>query len=160
LIYLNVPCGLLDLVAQYSVEPGSGMTFQRLSLAMSAVCIGGHLFSVPAYAADLTGVWASTASACDKIFVKKGGKVSIAKDADLYGSGLIIEQNRIRGKIVTCNITARRDDGSVTHFVAQCSTDIALETVQFSFELDDKNKITRLYPGIPELKTPYYRWCL
>jgi hypothetical protein len=133
------------------------MTASRLPPAMFAVIIGWLLSGLAAQAADLTGAWASDASACIKVFVKKNGSIAIAKNADLYGSGFIIEQNRIRGKIATCNIIARKEDGALTHLVAKCATDIAIDTVQFSLRIDDKNKITRLYPGVPELAASYFR---
>jgi hypothetical protein len=85
------------------------------------------------------------------------GNVANATDSDAYGSGFIIEQNRIRGKIVTCNIIARKEDGAVTNLVAKCATAIALENVQFSLKLENGNKITRLYPGLPELSVSYFR---
>jgi hypothetical protein len=133
------------------------MTFPRLLLATIAVIIGWMFSGLASYAADLTGAWASDAKACDKIFVKSEGKIAIANDADIYGSGFIIEQNRIRGKIATCNIIARKQDGAVTNLVAKCATDIAFENVEFSLRLDDENKITRLYTGIPELSVSYFR---
>jgi len=133
------------------------MTISRLPLAISAVIIAWMFGGPAAHAADLTGAWASDASACNKMFTNKDGKIAIAEDSDLYGSGFIIEQNRIRGKIVTCNIKARKEDGAVTHLVANCSTDIAVETVQFSFKIDDNNKITRFYPGVPEMAVQYFR---
>jgi hypothetical protein len=136
------------------------MVVSRLSIAMSTVLIGWLLFSFPANAADFLGLWATNASACKKVFVKRGGTVSFAKDADLYGSGFIIEQNRIRGKMATCSIKSRKEDGALTHLIANCSTDIALQAVQFSLKIDDENKITRLFPGVPELATSYFRCSL
>ena len=133
------------------------MTISRLPLAIFTLFIGWMFGGPASYAADLTGAWASDAKACDKIFVKSNGKIAIAKDADIYGSGFVIEQNLIRGKMATCNIIARKEDGAVTHMVAKCATDIAFENIQFSIKLDDDNKMTRLYPGIPELSVSYFR---
>ena len=133
------------------------MTISRLPLVIFAVIIGWMFGSLASHAADLTGAWASDAEACGKILVKSNGKIAIANDADLYGSGFIIEQNRIRGKIATCNIIARKEDGPITHLVAKCATDIAFENVQFSLKIENENKITRLYPGIPELSVQYFR---
>src|SRR5450756_1716738 len=50
--------------------------------------------------------------------------------------------------------------GSVTHLVAKCATDLAFENVQFSLKIDNENKITRLYPGLPELSVAYFRCSL
>ena len=133
------------------------MTFPRLPLATFAVIIGWVSSGLASYAADLTGAWASDTNACEKIFVKSDGKIAIANDADIYGSGFVIEQNRIRGKLATCNIIARKQDGAVTNLVAKCATDIAFENIEFSLRLDNENKITRLYTGIPELSVSYFR---
>ena len=78
------------------------------------------------HAADLTGAWASDSKACEKIFVKRDGNFAIANDADLYGSGFVIEQNGIKGKTATCSIIARKEGGAVTHMVAKCVTESEL----------------------------------
>ena len=85
------------------------------------------------------------------MFVKSNGKIAIAKDADLYGSGLIIEQNRIVGKNAACDIIARKQDGLITNFVMKCATGVAIENVEFNLKFDSENKITRLNPSLPEL---------
>ena len=133
------------------------MTISRLRLAIFAIIIAWSFGYPAAHAADLKGAWASDASACNKMFTNKDGKIAIVADSDLYGSGFIVEQNRVRGKIAICNIIARKEDGAVTHLVANCSTDIAVETVQLSFKIEDQNKITRFYPGVPELAVQYFR---
>ena len=136
------------------------MTINRLMLAVLFVIFGWAIGGSTSYAADLTGAWASDANACKKIFVKSNEKLTIAKDADMYGSGFVIEQNRIRGKLASCDIIARKQDGPITNLVAKCATDLAFENIQFSLKLDDENKITRLYPGLPELSVSYYRCAL
>ena len=133
------------------------MTISRLPLAIFTVIIGSMFGVLASHAADLTGAWANDVQACDKIFVKRNGTIEITKDSDAFGSGFVIEQNRIKGKIATCNIIAHKEDGAVTHLVAKCATDIAFENVQFSLKLDNENKMTRLYPGLPELSVSYFR---
>jgi hypothetical protein len=129
----------------------------RLPAAMLALCVGWSIFGLSAQAADFTGAWASNASTCNKIFVKSGSKISFALDSDIYGSGLIVEENKIIGKMATCAIKSRKVDGAVTHLILNCATDIALETVQFSVQINNENSITRLFPGLPELSIPYFR---
>jgi len=133
------------------------MTTARLPLAIFTAIIGSMFGVLASHAADLTGAWANNADACDKIFVKRNGTIEIAKDSDAFGSGFVIEQNRIKGKMATCNIIARKEDGAITQLVTKCATDIAFENVQFSLKLDDENKITRFYPGLPELSVSYFR---
>jgi hypothetical protein len=94
---------------------------------------------------------------CSKIFVKKNNKISIASNSDIYGSALIFEGNRIRGKMATCTIKKRVEAVDSLNLIADCSTDIALSTTQFSLKINDDNKITRVYPGVPEMATTYFR---
>jgi hypothetical protein len=136
------------------------MDNSRFAVAVIAAFIGFSIFCLSASATDLTGVWATDASACKKIFVKSGSDISFTNDSDFYGGGFIIEGNRIRGKMAACNITSRKEDGAVTNLVAKCSTDLAFGVAQFSLKIDDENKITRLFTGLPELATPYFRCSL
>lgn len=111
----------------------------------------------PAYSAELDGAWAIDASVCSKMFVKKNNKVSFAQDSDLYGSGFIFDGDKIRGKMATCNVKSRKQDGAILNMVATCSTDIALlSATQLSLRIDDQGKVTRLFPGMPEMETTYY----
>ena len=115
------------------------------------------VFGCAAEARELTGAWATDAAACRKIFKGTGNNISFTRDADVYGSGFIYQGNRLKGKIATCAIKTHREDGDVTHLITTCSTDVALETVQFSLKIDNDSHITRFFPGVPELKTDYYR---
>jgi len=110
-----------------------------------------------ALAVDLDGAWADNPSACAKIFTKRGKVVAFAEDADLHGSGLIFEGNRIKGKMASCSIKSQKQDGDVRHLLMTCSTDVALETVQLSLKIDGENAITRIFPGMPELQMSYAR---
>ena len=60
------------------------------------------------HAADINGVWASDTAVCNKVFTKKGGRVSFAKDADIHGSGFILDAGSVRGKLANCKIKARK----------------------------------------------------
>ena len=121
---------------------------------------GCSIFCFSASAADLTGVWATDASACNRIFVKSGTNISFAGDSDAFGGGFIIEGKLIRGKMQTCNIKLIKEDGAVTHYVASCTDDVSFGIVQFSLKIENDSKITRLFDGIPELATSYFRCTL
>ena len=110
-----------------------------------------------AQTADFYGLWASDPSVCNKIFVKKGDEFRFANDADLYGGGFIIDSDGIRGKIASCKIKARKEDGDTMHLLASCATDIMFSDNQFSLEIVDQNTIARVFPGMPELNTNYFR---
>ena len=115
------------------------------------------LFGVSAHSVELNGAWASDLSVCGKIFVKQNARLVMTADADNYGSGFIIDGNQVRGKMATCNIKARKEDAGVVHLITACSTDVAIETVQLSFKIDSDSRITRIFPGIPEMATTYSR---
>lgn len=129
----------------------------RIFSVALAVFFGWLHFGHSGYAADLIGAWSTDVSACKKIFVKKGGRLSIAADSDLYGSGFIIEGNKIRGKMADCTIKSRKEDGALTHLVTTCAGDAVIGTVQFSLKIDDENRLTRIFPGVSELDRAYFR---
>lgn len=112
----------------------------------------------PAQAADLNGSWATDASVCNKVFIKKEGAISFQQDSDQYGGGFIMEGNRVRGQMQTCTIKARKEDGNVIHMIAACASDIMASNVQFSARVIDDNTIARIFPGMPEeLEISYSR---
>jgi hypothetical protein len=112
----------------------------------------------PALAADLSGAWATDASVCNKVFVKKDGAISFQQDSDQYGGGFVMEGNRVRGQMQTCNIKARKEDGNVIHLLAACASDIMTSNMQFSARIIDDNTIARIFPGMPdELNIKYSR---
>jgi hypothetical protein len=132
---------------------------KTMSALAKLVMILAVLFAVhSAWAFELDGAWTTNVSDCDKIFGKAGqGGLYIKGDADNYGSGFIVQKNSIVGKIAKCTIKTRKTDGPVTHLIATCSTDVALQTMQFSFKVSDENNIIRIYPGVEELNTKYGR---
>ena len=119
----------------------------------------GLLFCSLARADDLTGLWATDATKCDKIFTSSGNGFSLAKDADLYGSGFIIDGNRIVTQLARCDIKTRKQDGAITHLIATCATDIMFSNVQTSFKMISKDKIHRIFP-VSDLEIPYERCVL
>ena len=122
-----------------------------------AVLIAVSIASPAANALDLNGAWANDLAVCNKIFEKKNNTISITRDSDQYGSGFIISGNQIRGKIATCTVKSRKEDGAMLNLIANCSTDVALSTVQMSLKIDSENSMTRVFPGIPEMAMPYVR---
>jgi hypothetical protein len=121
------------------------------------VVVSAMLCPLHARAQDYNGAWANNADACAKLFAKDGGRTIILPDADLHGSGLIIDGNQIRGKMARCTVKARKQDGDIVHLGATCSTDVAVETVQFTLKAAGPDKIIRVFPGLPELDTSYVR---
>ena len=121
------------------------------------VCTSLSVFSLPAHAFDLNGAWANDTDACSKIFVKKNNSISIAENADFYGSGFVVDGNTIKGKMATCTIKARKQEADSVNLIAVCSTDIALATTQFALKIEGDDKISRLFAGMPEMTMGYVR---
>jgi hypothetical protein len=99
-------------------------------------------------ATDLTGSWATDASVCDKVFVKKGDTISLAQDSDQFGGGFVLEGDKIVRQMMSCTVKARKEDGHMIHLLAGCASDIMRSNVQFSAKVIDDNTIARFFPGI------------
>ena len=131
------------------------MHFRRLAAA--TLLIGSALAAYDARAVDLNGLWASDTALCDKIFTKKGKQIAFNPLSDFYGSGFIIEGNRMRGKIARCTIKSRKEDGATIQLAAQCTTSIAPQELDFSLKVIDDNTVGRLYPGVSAMQVNFHR---
>lgn len=120
------------------------------TLPIATLAAGLIVLECPAYATDLSGAWATDASVCNKVFVKRGSEISFQQGSDEFGGGFILEGNRVRGQMQTCNIKARKEDGNAVHMLAACANDIIASNVQFSARIVDDNTIVRVFPGMPE----------
>src|SRR3954467_7586383 len=112
---------------------------------------------IPANALEINGSWATSASACGQVFIKKDGAISFRQDSDQYGGGVIFEGDKVRGQMQTCTITRRKEEGNVVHMVAKCADEIMTSNVQFSAKVIDDNTIARIFPGMPEFTLSYSR---
>ena len=142
--------GILPTLTYYGVK----MTKRRFVAAcalLSALCpdLAG--------AGDLIGAWANDSAVCDKIYVRRNNRLSFADNADAFGSGFIFEENRIRGKFASCAIKARKQDGQTINLIAVCSTDVAVDTAQFTLKFVDDNTLVRMFPGMPEMEMTFVR---
>jgi hypothetical protein len=127
-------------------------------LAWPVLLSATWIFScLPALAFDLSGAWATDASLCTKVFLKKEGNITFQPDSDQYGSGFIVEGNRIRGQTARCEIKSRREVAGTIHLIASCATDIMLSNTQLSLKVVDDNNIVRLFPDMPDLSLSYAR---
>jgi hypothetical protein len=137
---------------------GEGMD-RLLKCAMAAAALTGSLFLQPARAGDLDGAWATNADECRRVFVRRGqaNQIGFAPTSEQYGSGFIVEADRLRGKTATCKIKTRKQEGELINIVAGCATDIMLSNVQFSLKIIEPDKISRVFPGIMDMEINYYR---
>jgi hypothetical protein len=133
------------------------MTISIRRAAMFAAVLSLLSLGTVADAADIAGAWSTDASACKSLFVKKGSSVEFAKGAGISGSGFIVAGNTITGQYSSCSIKARKEDGAVLHLAAVCSDDVALSTMQFSVKIVSDNQIVRIFPGMDDLNTAFYR---
>jgi hypothetical protein len=130
--------------------------------AILGVVLSGTVLmpSAQALAFDLPGAWATEADLCDHVFAKKNKQVVFAELSDLYGSGFIVEGNRIRGKAAQCTITSRKQDGDTLELSAACATSIMHSNVLFSLKVIDDSHLTRLFPDIQGMMLKYTRCSL
>jgi hypothetical protein len=151
-------------IGRYSGKPHLGLGEAGMRdfpmLATAAFVVGASVVASlgRAKAVDLTGAWATNAEECRNVFVRKGrtNRITFAPMSEVHGGGFIVEPNRLVGRFAKCTIKARKDDGETVNIVARCATDIMLSSVQFELKLVDRNRITRLFPGM-DIETHYYR---
>ena len=97
----------------------------RRLLAIWVIACGAAIVLVePARAMDLTGVWTSQGDLCKMAFTKKGNEVVFAELSDLYGSGFIIDGNRIKAKAVECTINSKKQSGDMIELNARKARDM------------------------------------
>lgn len=120
--------------------------------------VASLLFSFHAHAASLNGAWATDVDACSKIFVKKNNRIAFADDADLYGSGIIINGNKLQGKLGTCHVISRKVQGANVHLSTSCATSVAVSSVEIILSSGgENNALTRLFPSMPDMEVRYVR---
>jgi hypothetical protein len=136
------------------------MTNRKILLLCMPQLLVASFATAPGFAADVNGVWATDASLCAKIFKKQGTSISFQDDSDIYGSGFIIETNRLQGKSARCTIKSRRNDGATIHMLASCATDIMLSNVQFSVTVVTDDTIKRVFPEMPDIEQNFHRCSL
>ena len=112
-----------------------------------------------AYAFDLSGAWAAYPEQCHQVFTRKGrsNQIGFTNRSDQHGGGFIVEANQLRGKSARCKVKTRKEEGETVNILAGCATDIMLSNVQFSLKVLEPDKISRVFPGVMETQTSYYR---
>jgi hypothetical protein len=129
------------------------MRFPKIMFAFLLVFFAGVQ---PVAADEIEGAWATDEEHCAKVFENRNGRTVLAQDSDLYGGGFVIDGNRITGKMATCTIKNRKQDGDTIHLVAACATDIMFSSVPFSLRLGN-GQLTRLFPGMDNIQITYRR---
>lgn len=138
----------------------------KLSFAVSLLAGSLGLASqARAQTANINGAWTDSIKNCDKLFEKKDVRYSIRKDSDSYGNALIIDGNRIIGKLASnCNVKERKQQGDTVYLVATCATTVAVERVSVKLKVVSADKFTLIFPsGWPSelgVEVPYERCSL
>ena len=137
------------------------MSNARRLLAVAAILFGLLVMQpVEVQAMELTGAWASQSDLCKLVFTKKDNQVVFAELSDLYGSGFIVDGNRIRGRSVKCTIKSKKQDGDSLELSTACATSIMTSSVRFNLKIIDDNTIDRLFPEIAGMTLKYSRCSL
>ena len=132
--------------------------FRAFRLAGAAVMLGSSIFSVAeARAFELTGAWATHTDLCSQVFTTKDGRVVYTELSELFGSGFIIDGDRIRGKAATCTIKSKKQEGDSLELSAACASSIMTQDVKFSLKIIDDNTIARSFPEISGMSINYSR---
>jgi hypothetical protein len=120
--------------------------------------LGSSIFSVAeARAIELTGAWATHADLCSQVFTSKSGRVDYAELSELFGSGFIIDGDRIRGKAATSTIKSKKQEGDNLELSASCASSIMTQDVRFSLKVIDDNTVSRSFPDISGMSINYTR---
>jgi len=120
--------------------------------------LGSSVLSVAqARAIELTGAWASHEDLCNQVFTKKDNRVEYAEFSELFGSGFIVDGDRIRGKAGTCTIKSRKQEGDNLEISAACASTIMTQDLRFSLKIIDDNNISRSFPEISGMSLNYTR---
>ncbi len=137
----------------------SASRFAAFTIAIAAFLLSGNGFLAPQAlrAAELDGAWTNDKDVCNKIFTQSSGKIVFSDKADFYGSGFVIDGPIIRGKAATCKIKSTSKRGNRIHIAATCATEVMLSDTQFDLTVGPDGKLTRSFPGMPEMTMDYQR---
>ena len=134
--------------------------FRRLAMLGAALCVTAANPARSSQAIELSGAWSTEADLCSRVFSKNGNGLVFAELSDLYGSGFIIEGNRITGKSARCTITSKKQDGDNLEIGAACASTIMTQNVRLNLKVIDDNTLNRLFPDIPGMTLKYTRCVL
>jgi len=124
----------------------------------AAIMLGSTVFFMAqARAIELSGAWATHADLCSQVFTKKDNRVVYAEFSELFGSGFIIDGDRIRGRAATCSIKSRKQVGDSLELSAACASSVMTQDVQFNLKTIDDNNISRSFPEIAGMSQNYTR---
>jgi hypothetical protein len=133
------------------------MRQSSLGRLLLLACWLGILFVIRAHAADINGGWVKGVSdlsqrysICSRGLAKENNKIAV------YDSeAVVIYGNEIIGASATCRIKARKDEGQFVRLMIACPAQIADN--ELILRIDGPNRLTRIFLGMPEMNTDYFR---
>ena len=126
-------------------------------LVGAAILLGSSGFFVAEARAIELIAWATHADLCGRVFTKQDNRVVYAEFSEVFGSGLIIEGDRITGRTGTCTIKSRKQEGNSLELSAACASSIMTQDVRFSLKIIDDNTISRSFSEIAGMTLNYTR---
>jgi hypothetical protein len=131
--------------------------FNRFAALAAALLATEVVLPARAGAFDLTGAWSTDADLCSRVFTKKDNQIGFAELSDLYGSGFIVDGDRVRGKATQCTIESRKQEGDSIELSAACASSIMTQSLKFSLKIINDNTIDRIFHEIPGMTQKYTR---
>ena len=124
----------------------------------AAIMLGSTILSLAeAQAIELTGAWANHEDLCGQVFTKQDNRIVYAEFSEIFGSGLIIDGERIKGRSGTCTIKSRKQEGDRLELSAACASSIMTQDLRFSLKVIDDNNFSRSFPEIAGMSLNYTR---
>jgi len=129
--------------------------FASAAVTGSLLCTLGLVCPAQAQTSDMMGAWATDPLACDKIFVKRGDRISFRSGSHRHGKGFILEDNGIRGRVANCKIKWR--EGQPLELAAMC-TGTVIDTARFTLRVIDGQTFGRVVAGNTKLEIYQRCW--
>jgi hypothetical protein len=135
------------------------MSTNRVTRQYALLFCGSFLLTSQAYAFELTGAWASSADQCNKVFVKKGDKITFTQFSEEFGGGFVADGDEVRSKTARCTIKSRKEIGDTIDFKAACSSEIMATSLSLRLKILDANSVYRIFtdPDMAGMELTFYR---
>ena len=132
-------------------------SFERFAALAATLLATAVMLPTRAGAFDLNGAWSTDADLCSRVFTKKDNQIGFAELSDLFGSGFIVDGNRVKGKAAQCTIDSRKQEGESIELSAACASSIMTQNLKFNLKIIDDNTVNRIFDEIPGMTQRYTR---
>jgi HlyD family secretion protein len=111
----------------------------------------------PESVAQLTGAWAYSRAACDKLFQRRGKTLMFRQPVDQFAQAAIVESQRIRLPSATCQLERASHEGGALKLSADCQDAISYTSRTVFVKLKSDNEVSYSPTGDPALATALMR---